>query len=162
MSTIKGIKELLSLCTDFVNEIDDFEDVELNDDFMCYPNTNEIFISLVASQNCVQEFMETLLERTDIYDISEFTWSLLHEVGHCETVHLMNKRTLNHCRNIKRKVVRNSIPSRQYYYLTDERLATNWAIRSVEDNYDFVKYYNEKIIECLKEICRKNNLDWTV
>jgi len=98
--TIIGLDNLLEICTDFINGIDDFEDVQIDTEFQCFPLTNEIFISLVASQMAVNEFMHNLMARTSVRDISEFTWSLLHEVGHCETWDRMNTRTINHCRNI--------------------------------------------------------------
>ena len=156
---LKGIDKLLNLCTDFINEIDDFEDVQLDPEFSCYPTTNEIFISLVAPQNAVEEFMDTLLERTDIDDISEFTWSLLHEVGHCETWGFLSERTTNHCYYKKRKIKQGKIPTRNYYYLTDERIATNWAIKFVENNYEMVKEFDRKILKLLKKFIVENEID---
>jgi len=156
---LKGIDKLLNICTDFINEIDDFADVQLDPEFFCYPTTNEIFISVVASQNAIQEFMETLLERTNVRDISEFTWSLLHEVGHCETWGIMNKRTTNHCKNVKRKIVQGKQPTRNYYYLTDERIATDWAIDFVENNYIFVKEFDKKVLKVLEKFIIDNNIE---
>lgn len=156
---LKGIDKLLNICTDFVNEIDEFEDVQMGVEFFCYPTTNEIFISLVASENAVEEFMTTLLERTDIRDISEFTWSLLHEVGHCETWGVMTKRTTNHCRNVKRKIMQGKQPSVNYYYLTDERIATDWAIKFVENNYEKVKKFDKRILKYLKKFIIDNEIE---
>lgn len=156
---LKGIDKLLNICTDFVNEIDEFEDVQIGVEFFCYPTTNEIFISLVASENAVEEFMTTLLERTNVRDISEFTWSLLHEVGHCETWGVMTKRTTNHCRNVKRKIMQGKQPSVNYYYLTDERIATDWAIKFVENNYEMVKKFDKRILKYLKKFIIDNEIE---
>lgn len=156
---LKGIDKLLNICTDFVNEIDEFEDVQMGVEFFCYPTTNEIFISLVASENAVEEFMTTLLERTNVRDISEFTWSLLHEVGHCETWGVMTKRTTNHCRNVKRKIMQGKQPSVNYYYLTDERIATDWAIKFVENNYEKVKKFDKRILKYLKKFIIDNEIE---
>lgn len=156
---LKGIDKLLNICTDFVNEIDEFEDVQMGVEFFCYPTTNEIFISLVASENAVEEFMTTLLERTNVRDISEFTWSLLHEVGHCETWGVMTKRTTNHCRNVKRKIMQGKQPSVNYYYLTDERIATDWAIKFVENNYEMVKKFDKRILKYLKKFIIDNEIE---
>lgn len=156
---LKGINRILNLCTDFINEIDDFEDVQLNPEFFCYPTTNEVFVSVVAVQNAVEEFMTTLLKRTEVEDISEFTWSLLHEVGHCETWHIMNKRTTNHCKNIKRKITRGTIPTIEYYSLTDEKIATDWAIRYTEENYEIVKAFDKKITKALKKFFTENEVE---
>ena len=154
-----GTNELLELCNDFVAEIGDFEEIELNTEFFCYPTTNEIFISVLASANAVKEFMDTLSARTSIDDISEFTWSLLHEVGHCQTWHMMNQRTINHCKHTKRKIERGSIPSVAYYTLTDERIATDWAIRYVEQNHKAVKAFDKMALALLTEFFVSNEVD---
>lgn len=156
---LKGVQELLDFCTDFINEIDDFEDVQLDNEFCCYPTTNEIFISILATQNAIEEFMTTLLKRTTIKDISEFTWSLLHEVGHCETVYLLTERTNNHCKNVKRKIKKGKVPTITYYTLTDEKIATNWAIRYIERNYERVKAFDDAAIKLLEKFIIENEID---
>lgn len=157
--TIIGLDNLLEICTDFVNEIDDFEDVQVDTEFQCFPLTNEIFISLVASQMAVDEFMHNLMARTSVRDISEFTWSLLHEVGHCETWSRMSNRTTNHCRNIKRKITRGSIPTIIYYTLTDERIATDWAIKYIENNHEAVKRFDREVLAILGKIFEENDIE---
>lgn len=143
------IYDILDCCSEFINNIDDFEEVGLGTDFMCYPTTNEIYIAVLASEISVDNFRDYLYTQTSIRTISEFTWSLLHEVGHCMTWHSMNKRTINHCRNIKRKIIRGSIPKPVYYTLTDEKIATNWAIQFVENNFNKVQNFDNKILKML-------------
>jgi hypothetical protein len=156
---MKYLNKILDYCTDFINEIDDFEDVALGTDFSCYPTTNEVQIALVASAVNVDSFRENLYSRTAVRDISEFTWSLLHEVGHCMTWNYMNKRTQNHCRNIKRKINRGSLPEETYYGLTDERIATDWAIKFVEGNHDFVKEFDTAILNLLNKFYKVNKVE---
>lgn len=156
---MKALKPILDYCFDFINEIDDFTSLEISTDFSCYPNTNEIFIAVLASQNAVDGFIDNLYTRTDIRDISVFTWSLLHEVGHCETWYLLNKRTEHHCNNIKRKINRGSINPEIYYTLTDERIATDWAIRFVEQNHDYIKKFDRQIQRKLDNFYKEINLE---
>ena len=153
---MRGIEQILDYCTEFINDIDNFEDVTLGLDFSCYPTTNEIQIAVIASAVSVDDFRENLYSRTQVRDISEFTWSLLHEVGHCKNWHLMNDRTINHCRNIKRKISRGSLPRTTYYDLTDERIATDWAIKFVNHNYEVVKEFDYQITRLLDKFYREN------
>lgn len=153
---MRGIEQILDYCTEFINDIDDFEDVVLGLDFSCYPTTNEIQIAVIASAVSVGNFRENLYSRTQVRDISEFTWSLLHEVGHCKSWHLMNDRTINHCRNIKRKIERGSLPRDTYYGLTDERIATDWAIRFVNCNHEIVKEFDYQITRLLDKFYQEN------
>lgn len=154
-----GIEEVLDYCTDFINTIDDFEDVDIHTDFECYPTSNEVFIALVVSSKGVNDFMDNIYNKTKVRDISEFSWAILHEVGHCETWHKMNKRTINKCRHIKRKISRRSIDERIYYNLTDERIATEWAIDYIEKNHDLVKKFDDEVLKLIKDFYLKNNLN---
>ena len=158
---LKYVDELLELCNYFIedNIDDDFESVDLSTDFECYPNTKEVFISIVALEGALHDFMNELLLRTDVNDISEFTWSFLHEVGHCQTDHLLGKRAKNHARNIKRKIERGSVPPLYYYTLADEKVATDWAIGFVERNYELVKAFDKNVLAILNTIYLENEID---
>ena len=158
---LKYVDELLEMCDFFIedNISDNFENVDLSTDFECYPTTNEVFISIVALANALDEFMETLLPRTKVDDISTFTWSFLHEVGHCMTDHYLNERTKNHCRNIKRKINRGSVSTLVYYTLAEEKMATDWAIGFVERNHDLIKAFDKNILDILNRIYLENEID---
>lgn len=156
-----GIDKLLDLCNLFIEDNCEivFENVELSTDFFCYPDTNEVFVSIVALEDAYDEFMENLQTRTDITDISIFTWSFLHEIGHCMTWDYLNKRTKNHCEHVKRKIERGSIPTIVYYSLADEKMATNWALGFAKNNYNVVKAFNEKVLDILNKIYLENKID---
>lgn len=158
---IIGIDRLLNLCDSFIEDNigDDFESVDLSADFECYPNTKEVFISIVALENALGEFIENLLSRTEINDISEFTWSFLHEIGHCQTDHFLNERTKHHCRNIKRKIDRGSVSTSVYYTLSEEKMATDWAIRYATQNYKIVKAFDKNALQILTEIFVENDIN---
>jgi len=156
-----GIDRLLDLCNNFIEDNigDDFENVDLSTDFECYPNTKEVFISIVALENALDEFIANLQTRTEIKDISEFTWSFLHEIGHCQTDNFLGERTKNHCQNIKRKINRGSVPTYVYYTLAEEKMATDWAIRYATRNYKIVKAFDKMALQLLTEIFTENEID---
>lgn len=156
-----GYDKILELCTAFVedNITSDFENVNLGLDFYCYPNTKEIFISVLAIPTAIDGFMENLLDRTDINDISNFTWSFLHEVGHCMTWSYLNERTINHCRNIKRKINRGSIKPTVYYTLADEKMATDWALNFVKKNHRLVQRFDVNILTEITNFYLENEVE---
>lgn len=161
---LKGLDKILNACTEFISDIDEeLEDVQVSDVFFCYPTTKEIFITTIAEEFGLDEFLENLLSRTTVRDISPFTWALLHEVGHCETWHFMGEKVEHRCRNLKRKIERGGkrFPTEMYFGLTDERIATNWAIRFVSENHDFVKAFDEKILKILDNFYLENDVDLT-
>ena len=156
-----GYDKILELCSAFIedNIALDFENVNLGTDFYCYPNTKEIFISVLFPAYAIDEFMINLLDRTDINDISNFTWSFLHEVGHCMTWNYLNKRTKHHCENIKRKIRRKSIESTIYYKLADEKMATDWALNFVKKNHRLVQRFDVNVMTEITNFYLENEVE---
>ena len=156
-----GYDKILDLCTDFIedNITDDIESVDLSTDFYCYPNTKEIYISVLAPAIALDDFIANLKTRTKIDDISVFTWSFLHEVGHCMTWNYLNKRTQNHCEYVKRKIERGSLDYLLYYTLADEKIATDWAIRFVENNHKLVKAFDRMVMNEITNFYLENEID---
>lgn len=156
-----GYDKILELCSAFIedNVALDFESVNLGTDFFCYPNTKEIFVSVIVPTIEMDNFMQNILNRTDIYDISNFTWSFLHEIGHCMTWNYLNKRTKNHCENIKRKIRRKSIESTVYYTLADEKMATDWAINFVKKNYHLVWRFDLNVMTEITNFYLENEIE---
>lgn len=156
-----GYEKILDYCMKFIedNITLDCDSVNLGIDFFCYPNTKEIFVSVLAPATALDGFMENLLDRTDINDISNFTWSFLHEVGHCMTWSYLNKRTKNHCRNIKRKIDRGSIEPTVYYTLADEKMATDWALNFVKKNHRLVQRFDVNIMTEITNFYLENEVE---
>lgn len=158
---LKGTDKILDICTWFIedNITLDFEEVSLSTDFYCFPNTKEIFISVLAPTTALDDFIANLETRTQTNDISVFTWSFLHEVGHCMTWNYLNKRTKNHCEYVKRKIERGSLNHLLYYGLADEKIATDWAIKFVERNYSLVKAFDKTVLTEITNFYIDNEID---
>ena len=156
-----GTDKILDLCTEFIedNITDDIESIDFSTDFYCYPNTKEIYISVLAPETALDEFITNLHTRTDINDISDFTWSFLHEVGHCMTWNYLNKRTQHHCEYVKRKIERGSLDYLLYYALADEKIATDWAIGFVECNHKLVKAFDRMVMNEITNFYLENEID---
>ena len=158
----RSTKELIKKVNAFLDTIDDFESVTIEPsktidikkvekdkrcgEFQCSPTTKEIEIDPRCQTYEYGMFLDTLYERNNVpWGISLFTWALLHEVGHCMTEHLLDTRANNHCQYVKHKIEKGKKPHRVYYFLADEKRATNWAIRFVRNNYDEVKKFDNDI-----------------
>ena len=158
---LKGMDKIIDLCMCFLDDnIDlDYDCVEVSTDFFCYPNTKEIFVSVLAPATSLDDFYANLITRTEIDDISLFTWSFLHEVGHCMTWNYLNKRTKNHCQYVERKIERGSVSPLVYYDLATEKIATDWAIGFVENNHKLVKAFDKNILDILNNFYFENEID---
>lgn len=158
---LKDTDKILDICMKFIedNITLDFEEVSLSTDFYCYPNTKEIYISVLAPATALDDFIIDITNRTEIDDISVFTWSFLHEVGHCMTWNYLNKRTKNHCEYVKRKIERGSINYLTYYRLADEKMATDWAIGFIEHNHKLVKAFDRMVLNEITNFYIDNEID---
>ena len=158
---LKGWDKIIDLCMCFLDDnIDlDYDCVDISTDFYCYPDTKEIFISVLAPATALDDFATNLAKRTDIEDISLFTWSFLHEVGHCMTWNYLNTRTKHHCEYVKRKIERGSINYLTYYRLADEKMATDWAIDFIEHNHKLVKAFDRMVLNEITNFYIDNEID---
>lgn len=156
-----GLNEIVEFCMAFLDDnIDlDYGSVAVSTDFYCYPNTKEIFVSVLAPETALDDFATNLGTRTDIEDISLFTWSFLHEVGHCMTWNYLNKRTKNHCQHVERKIQRGSVSPLVYYDLATEKVATDWAIGFVENNHRLVKAFDKNVLDLLTKFYLENEVE---
>lgn len=156
-----GIEKITDLCINFIEEniSDCIESVEISTDFYCFPNTKEIYISVLAPATALDDFIANLESRTEINDISVFTWSFLHEVGHCMTWTYLSKRTHHHCNYTKRKIERGSLNHLLYYTLADEKMATDWAIGFVERNHELVKAFDRMVMNEITNFYLENEID---
>ena len=156
-----GLDKILDLCSAFLDDnINlDYDSIRVNTDFYCYPDTKEIFICVLAPETALDDFSDNLFTRTNVDDISLFTWTFLHEVGHCMTWNYLNKRTKHHCQYIEKKIARGSVSPLVYYDLATEKIATDWAIGFVENNHSLVKAFDKNILDLLTKFYLENEVE---
>ena len=139
---------------EFVKSIDKSYRVKQGDAFYCecydgviYYNTDEF-----ADTEYTRLFNEFIVELADgetLPEISDFTWALLHEIGHCETCwdvdDKMEYATTKFFAKNENKVDTTKA-KREYMRLPKERCATEWAVEFVLENEEMVKEFDKSVV----------------
>ena len=130
MSILRGLKEIDNIINEF---LEPFElTAELGTDFdYCYFE-DKIHYSLVISDTSSKLFMENAEKRFPNVHADIFLWSLLHEIGHSETLDDLDSKTEKLCIEIKNDLNEHTdwpTETRHmiYFDCPDEKAATDWA-----------------------------------
>jgi hypothetical protein len=108
--------------------------------FMAYPN--EIYYPR-HKKNYVSDGFMDLINRhyPDIQNVSEFTWSILHEIGHTQTWGNFSKKAWKKYE----KTAPYTYDIEEYYLIPQEKAATDWAA-------DYIRKHPKKIAKFEKKI----------
>lgn len=120
-------------------------DFEMGTDFAYYDNKNLITYSLVVSERMDNLFMDFAKSKGLEVDCGIFFLSLLHEVGHYNTIDELTDRQNAKCDEAKRKLRTSDADAKKYFNILDERMATEWAINYINENAERLKKLSEKI-----------------
>ena len=146
MNNLKG----LNLIEDVLNNfLEDFEvTAEIGADFCYLWDKNVIKVSLAVPDFGAKMFMEDFHKRAPEIKIDCFLISFLHELGHCETVDELTDEEEAEClrkRTILNDAIRETTDEikraemyKEYFAMTDEYLATEWAIDYIRNNVETV------------------------
>lgn len=129
------------LINEIVKDFDDEYSAYLSDKFSADITNNKIAYPLLIDPVSTKEFRDNFVSRFPTADnYSDFLLSLLHEIGHLETVNDMENDIE------KRKKI---ISNKKYFNLFNERIATDWAGFWLEDNEELARQLDDTIIDCL-------------
>ena len=127
---LKGINEINVLINEFLEPFD--LTAELGTDFDYCFLENKIHYALVVGDISSKLFIENAEVRFPEAHADIFLWSLLHEIGHSETLDDLEDGVEELCMEIKRGINEHtdwSIEHRHmiYFNCPDEYAATDWA-----------------------------------
>ena len=121
--------------TAFIKEIDSEYNCKFGSDFSAHIIHNTITWSMMYAEKSGQAFYDNFVKRYPLCkNLDIFTLSLLHEVGHLETIGDMI---------MERELV---LTDDDYFNLHNERIATDWAGEYIKNNYTRVKKFDKEII----------------
>ena len=141
MFELKGVDSLEKVVNDFLSEFG--VTASLGEEFCYYFGEDEIDFALAVGPSH-EHFMAHFKQLAPEIECDPFLISLLHELGHHETLYEMDDDEELFCRTAKThletelfltndKETRKSLHE-EYYNLPDESLATQWAIDYIRQN----------------------------
>ena len=127
---LKGINEIDNIINDFLEPFG--LTTELGTDFdYCFVE-DKVHYALVIEDTSSKLFMKNAEMRFPDVHADIFLWSLLHEIGHSETLDDLEDGVEELCMEIKEKLNEHTDWSAEtrhmiYFNCPDEEAATNWA-----------------------------------
>lgn len=155
---MKGLSKITKLLNDFVRTIDEELFVEEDGDFAYYPLSNKITYSLVVSEKGNADFMQSVEFFNPKVKCDIFLWSILHEIGHHETIDELSDADLRDSELIKFLAAGGAIPEERYYECPDERAATGWAVQYAESHTAILAEFWEELQKAIMRFYKLNHI----
>jgi hypothetical protein len=144
---LQGINEINDILNRFLEPFDCTADI--GEDFCYWDAHNLINYALVVSTNSdiwFQEFAHALMPDLKC---DTFLLSLMHELGHHETLDEIDDDTYDYCRRVKDEInATNSQNTKEnnfkYFNLPDEIIATEWGLNyMMQHKEEMIILWNE-------------------
>lgn len=165
---LKNVAEIDKILNDFLVEFDAV--CEMGTDFCYWTSDSLIHYSLVVSDRHNTHFMNNFHKLAPDIKCDVFLASFLHELGHHETIHLIDELDEAYCRDFKEMLserLENEKPTeeneaeiyQQYFDLPDEYEATMWAIEYIRENPEKIKNLWNKVKTAIMNFYIANNVE---
>ena len=132
----------------------DFEVSTKKGDEWCYFYSKSLITYEVGEEMTEQNerFLEVCRECGLEYEVSLFTLSFFHELGHHETMDDFTDREWARDEKVKSRVENSFDYERMdytYFHLPSEYCATEWGVDYINEHIDEIEKFDEKIKELL-------------
>ena len=137
-------------------------DSDFDTDFFYDPEDETVFFSLIISERADRLFRKYVHDTFSFNIPNIFMFSLLHEVGHSQTLWTFPKKILRDTEEQKRKISKALEKTNsdefflKYFDLEVERLATEWAVNYYKTNTkqceDFYSIFSKELHRQYAEI----------
>lgn len=172
---LKGVDEVTAIINEFLAP---FElTCKLGLDFGYYPSDNLITYAFTYVDIDVDGFLASVERLEPEVNADIFLWSLLHEVGHHETIDEMTAKENRACDKAKAKINKKvkklnkrmakgkkvklsaMVKLESYYDMLDERLATEWAVNYANTHKEELAKFWEKLGAAIRNFYELNEVE---
>ena len=122
----------------------------LENDFYWGLDTDTISYSFVHTERFIEDFTEVCNGLGLAYDIDIFWLSFFHELGHSMTYQFVDDDEVDEAE---------SATGIAYYYCTRELIATEWAVKFINEHIDLVCELMEAVRPAIVNFFVKNNIE---
>lgn len=131
---------------------------ETGTDFAYYYDQSIITYALVVPSRMDALFMDFAKRRGLQVDCGDFLMSFFHELGHHETLDLIDDERYAEAQEIKKELTDSNEDTEIYFNLIDEITATDWAISYINNNLHKICRLNDDLRVAVEDFYRENNI----
>lgn len=165
--TFKGVNKITKIINDFLKPFD--ATAAMGSDFSYWYYDNKIQYTLVMPENSKDYFIENFHRLAPDINCDAFLISILHELGHHETLDLIDDKEYELCCDIKYELqekIDGEVTEeeeaeihQQYFNLPDEREATTWAINYIREHTEEVEKFWKKLSKAIMRFYKINKIN---
>lgn len=162
-----GIDEINMVLNDFLKEFG--VTAELGSEFAYWIGEDRITYNVLLPETATDYFMDNFNRLAPDIDCDPFLASILHELGHAETLEYMEEVEELYCYKMKHQIEiecqgdcsEEKIKElhQRYFDLPDEHEATMWAIEYIRNNYEKMAKFWDNLREAIMNFYKLNNVD---
>lgn len=172
---LKGVEEVTAIINEFLEPYE--LTCKLGPDFAYHPSDNLITYAFTYVDIDAEGFMASVERLHPEVHADIFLWSLLHEIGHHETIDMMTDKENRYCDRFKKKLNKRTEKINKrlakgkkvklsamaeleaYYDVLDEKLATEWAVEYANTHQEELAEFWEKLAPAIKNFYEVNEVE---
>lgn len=141
------LQKINKVINTFIKTIDESYSARMGNDFVACLNESVIEWTLIYVGNGGQAFYDNFVTRyPTAKNLQLFTLSILHEIGHLETEDEMEDDI---------EIRKTNLSNKDYFNLFNERIATDWAGKWIENNLDTAITLDKTLYKIIFEFYKK-------
>lgn len=133
--------------------------------FQALPTDKIVYYAIMIGVEMQEIFFNDVHNRFPDIEVTDFTWLLFHEIGHCMTDDMWTQEDEDYFRK-QRKLFKKDFFTNEYelaneFYHTmpDEYFATKWASEYIRENPEEIEEFEEMFYEAFTEFLTKNEIE---
>ena len=165
-----GIEKINEVLNEFLAEFDPELKADMGTEFCYWITDNKIEYSLMMPAVAEDHFMRNFNLLAPDIDCDSFLASFLHELGHHQTLEMIEDDQFIECINAKREIAIKGEAEglseetiwelhKQYFDLPDEYEATMWAINFIRDNIEKIRVFWKKVSDAIMNFYFENDIE---
>lgn len=151
---MKGLNKITEKINEFLKPFDC--ECKPGTDFAYYYAYSLITYSFIVPTRDRLEFLDSVNRLNPKVEADMFLWSLLHELGHHETMDFLEDDEAEECVHIKENITENN--RKDYYDCIDEVMATTWAVDFANENYSLLENFWKELQPLIFDFYSLNDL----
>ena len=155
--TLLGINEVTEIINQF---LEPFEcTAELSTDFEYFYLDNVIGYTFFNIQQDSKDFSASVERLHPNLNCDIFLWSLLHELGHCETMDDLTDEEYAESKLIKDQIGKSEMDKLAYYDCPDEKYATEWAVEYANTHVNELRNFWNRLQPAILNVYKLNSVE---
>ena len=164
MAKLKGLNKLTRELNKYVKETFGVT-CRFGKEFQALPTDKIVDYAILIPVWMQDTFFADVHDRFPDIEVTDFTWLLFHEIGHCMTDDMWTQEDENYFKKqrklLNKEPLANDVELKNeiYHTMPDEYFATRWAANYIREHEDEIYEFEEMWYEVFSDFITKNEIE---